>query len=79
VRQVAEFLRETREIRDRYQARKRDEVVKQRRIRARDPQVVDRVVAQILSGDPWLGKLGQIVTFSEMVMERAGSITCVGD
>lgn len=77
--QVAQFRKETLELRDLYQAKRRCEVLKQRKIHARDPRVVDRIVAQILEGDPWLLKFDEIIALCERAVERAGTITCVGD
>ena len=77
--QVAQLRRETLEARARHEARRRREVMRARKIHSSDPKVVDRVVDQLLAGDPWLVKLDEIVGLCEATIARGDTITCVGD
>ena len=74
-RQVGQLLTETLEIQRLY----RDRVAKHRKIRATNPEVRRRILAELLSTDPFFGKLNEIVKVCEDAIATTGVLVCIGD
>ena len=77
--QAEQLLKEASELERAYLREEKQRVARERNVHARDPQIRDKILEDLLEDDAWLRKIREIVVLCETVIAEGGSLVATGD